>query len=156
MMAVEPLRITEERAVVAARLAMVPALTVFPPVTALTRLVLTERATEDAALVAAFCAVLATWDWAFFSFLAGFSSFGSAAAAVAAVAAYHFIFVFGVLQRPHDQRGHDAVLPDALYQCVHFFIVLYLVGVILKGVQFFYRQFRRLCFQFCIVVFHRS
>ena len=49
----EPSRITALRALVAARLAMVPVLTVLPPVMVLTILVLTERATEDAALLAA-------------------------------------------------------------------------------------------------------
>ena len=53
MMDWEPSRITALRALVAARLAMVPVLTVLPPVRVLTILVLTERATEDAALLAA-------------------------------------------------------------------------------------------------------
>ena len=53
-----PERMTELRALVAARLAMVPALTLRPPTIELTRLVLMERATEDAALLTARSAVL--------------------------------------------------------------------------------------------------
>ena len=53
MMALLPLRITEERAFLAARLAIVVALVVFPPVAALTMFVLTELTTEEAALVTA-------------------------------------------------------------------------------------------------------
>ena len=52
-----PERMTELRALVAARLAMVPALTLRPPTIELTRLVLMERATEDAALLTARSAV---------------------------------------------------------------------------------------------------
>ena len=55
MMALVPERITELSAFLAARLAMVCALVVLPPVAALTRFVDSELATEDAALVAACC-----------------------------------------------------------------------------------------------------
>ena len=54
MMELLPLRMTELRALVAARLAMVLALVVFPPRTELTILVLTERITEEVAAAAAF------------------------------------------------------------------------------------------------------
>ena len=54
MMELLPLRMTELRALVAARLAMVLALVFFPPRTELTILVLTERITEEVAAEAAF------------------------------------------------------------------------------------------------------
>ena len=54
MMELLPLRMTELRALVAARLAMVLALVFFPPRTELTILVLTERITVDVAAEAAF------------------------------------------------------------------------------------------------------
>ena len=57
MMELEPLRMTELRALVAARLAMVLPLTCFPPSTEFIRFVLIERATEEAALDAARSAV---------------------------------------------------------------------------------------------------
>ena len=57
MISVEPERMTELRALVAARLAMVEALAFLPPVTELTMLRLSELMTEEVALVTAFCAV---------------------------------------------------------------------------------------------------
>ena len=57
MMELDPERITEVSAFVAARLAMVAALVVLPPVTALMTLRPTAVAIEDAATVAAFFAV---------------------------------------------------------------------------------------------------
>ena len=65
MIALLPLRITEESALRAARLAIVEALVVFPPVAALTRLVLTELTTEDAALLTACCATFFFFSAAF-------------------------------------------------------------------------------------------
>ena len=56
MMELAPERMTELRALVAARLAMVPALVVLPPVTELTMLWLTAVITEEVALVTAFWA----------------------------------------------------------------------------------------------------
>ena len=70
MMALVPLRMTEDRALRAARLAIVVALEVFPPVAALTMLVLTELTTEEAALLIACCATFFFFSasfWAAFS-----------------------------------------------------------------------------------------
>ena len=60
MIDVAPERITELRAEVAARLATVPVLLTLPPATELTRLVLIDRATDEAALLAARWAALVT------------------------------------------------------------------------------------------------
>ena len=69
-----PVRITDESAFVAARFAIVPVLTFFPPVRELTMLVLSDLATEEDALVAALWNVLETADSVFFDFfLASFS-----------------------------------------------------------------------------------
>ena len=78
-MELEPLRITELRALVAARLAMVLALVFLPPSTVLTMLVLTARITVAVAAAAAASAVfffLAAASWAAFS--AAAASFSAA------------------------------------------------------------------------------
>ena len=84
MMALDPERITELIAFFAARLAMVFPSVVFPPATALTRFVLSELATEDAALVAAcwtnFFFLAASFSAAFWAASASFSAALSAAA----------------------------------------------------------------------------
>ena len=64
-MALEPERMTELSALFAARLAMVLPLVCLPPRTELTRFVLTERATEDAAFVTARCTVLRRFSASF-------------------------------------------------------------------------------------------
>ena len=78
MMALLPLRITDDSALRAARLAMVVALVVLPPVAALTMLVLTELTTEEAALL------IACWATFFFLSASFWAAFAAAAASFAA------------------------------------------------------------------------
>ena len=46
------------------------------------------------------------------------------------------VFALPVVQGPDQQRGQNPILPDALGECVHFRIILYLIGMIRKSFQF--------------------
>lgn len=46
-----------------------------------------------------------------------------------------FVVRLAALHPPHQQRGQNALLPDALRQGLHFFVVLHLVGVLWEAVQ---------------------
>ena len=94
MIELEPERITELRALLAARLAMVAALVCLPPVTELMILWLTAVTTEDAATVAAFWTVLRRCSASFSAALAAAASsfwrcFSAAAAAFSAQRGRH-------------------------------------------------------------------
>ena len=51
------------------------------------------------------------------------------------VAGDHFVFIFDAVHRAYDQRREDAELPDAVFECIHFGVILHMERVPFKRMK---------------------